>query len=148
MGGELTWTGVLALPAALSNANIPFGSPGFIGSGAIRAKAMATLAAPGVASQFLMLTPDSLAGYRYATTNLVPVKPATTGANAKPAYSTLVFGAWENLLIGVWDALDLTTNPYAEAAYRRGNVQVRIIADLDVAVRHPEAFAFAADIAT
>lgn len=59
----------------------------------------------------------------------------------------MVFGSWGNFLVGVWDALDLTSNPYSDTAYRKGSVQVRIIADVDVAVRHPEAFAYANDVA-
>lgn len=146
-GDGLAWPNVLALPAALDNANVPMGRPGFVGNGLIRSKAMGTLTVPGTASPFIMTAPDALAGYRYAATNLIPVSPATTGTGAHPARSTLVFGSWENLLVGVWDALDLTSNPYSDTAYRKGAVQVRIIADVDVAVRHPEAFAFANDVA-
>ena len=138
MGGALTWPGVLALPAAVAGANVPMGRPGFVGNAAFQAKAMATLKAKTVASEFLMSEPDRLAGYKFALTNQIP---DADGA------ATLVFGAWENLVVGIWDALDLTTNPWAESAYRSGNVQVRIIADLDAAVRHPEAFAFASDAA-
>lgn len=147
-GGGMTWANVLALPASLDNANVPMGRPGFVSSGRFRSTAMATLSAPGVASQFIMSGIGELAGYPFAATNLIPGTPATTGANAKPAMATLVFGAWENLLVGVWDALDLTSNPWADPVYRKGNVLIRIIADVDVAVRHPEAFAFADDVGT
>lgn len=145
-GNGLAWPNVLALPAALDNANVSMGRPGFVGNGLIRSKAMGTLQNTGVGG-FIMAEPGNLAGYPYAATNLIPVTPATTGSGAKPALSTLVFGSWENLLVGVWDALDLTSNPYSDTAYRKGSVQVRIIADVDVAVRHPEAFAFASDVA-
>ncbi len=145
-GDGLAWPNVLALPAALDNANVAMGRPGFVGNGLIRSKAMGTLTVPGTASPFIMTAPDALAGYRFAATNLIPVSPATTGTGAHPARSTLVFGSWENLLVGVWDALDLTSNPYSDTAYRKGAVQVRIIADVDVAVRHAEAFAYANDV--
>lgn len=145
-GDGLAWPNVLALPAALDNANVPMGRPGFIGNGLFRSKAMATLTVPGTASPFIMADPAMLAGYPFAATNLMPVTPATTGTTAHPARSTLVFGSWDNLLVGVWDALDLTSNPYSDTAYRKGSVQVRIIADVDVAVRHPEAFAYATDV--
>ena len=138
MGGNLTWPGVLALPAAVGGANVPMNRPGFVADAKFMAKAMATQAVPGVASQFIMAEPGELAGYKFALTNQIP---EVSGAG------TLIFGAWENLVVGVWDALDLTTNPWAEDAYRRGNVQVRIIGDMDVAVRYPEAFAFASDVA-
>lgn len=146
MGDGLTWAGVLALAAALDNANVPMTSPGFVGNGLIRAKAMATQTVPGVASPFIMSAPDSLAGVPFALTNIVPVTPATTGTGAHPARSTLVYGSWDNLLVGVWDALDLTSNPYSDSAYRKGSVQIRIIADIDTAVRRPEAFSFSSDV--
>lgn len=147
-GGALSWQNVLAMPASLDNANVLETSPGFVSTGKFRAAAMRTLAAPGVASEFIMEELGLLAGYPFYATNQIPNKPATTGANATPATSTLVFGAWSNLIVGVWDALDLTSNPWADSVYRKGNVQVRIIADVDVAVRHPEAFAFADDVGT
>lgn len=145
-GDALSWPSVLALTSALDNVNIPMTAPGFVGSGLIRAKAMGTLTTPGVAGPFIMTAPDSLAGYPYAATSIIPATPATTGTGAHPARSTLVFGSWDNLLIGVWDALDVISNPFGEA-FRRGGVQVRVIADVDVAVRHAEAFAYASDVA-
>jgi len=147
-GGALSWQNVLAMPASLDNANVLETSPGFVSTGKFRAAAMRILAAPGVASAFVMEELGLLAGYPFYATNQIPNKPATTGANATPATSTLVFGAWSNLIVGVWDALDLTSNPWGDTQYRKGNVQIRIIADVDVAVRHPEAFAFADDVGT
>lgn len=38
-------------------------------------------------------------------------------------------------------------NPYAESAYNKGNVLVRAMSTVGVAVRHPEAFVVADDIA-
>ncbi len=145
-GGTLSWQNVLTLASTPDSLNVPLSSPGFVSTPKFRAKAMQTLSAPGVASQFIMDSLDSLAGSPFAATNILPVRPATTGANAQPATSTLIFGSFSNLLIGVWDALDLTSNPWADSVYRKGSVQIRIIADVDVAVRHPEAFAFADDV--
>jgi hypothetical protein len=36
---------------------------------------------------------------------------------------------------------EILLNPYADAVFAKGNVQVRIFHDVDVAVRHPESFA-------
>lgn len=147
MGDGLTYAGVLSLMAKVAAANVPMSRPGFVGSSLIRAKAMDTLSVPDVASPFVMTDTTTMAGTPFAVTNQVPVTPATTGTGAHPARSTLIFGEWSNLLVGVWDALDLTSNPWGDEAYRKGNVAVRIIADLDVAVRYPEAFAVATDVA-
>ena len=52
----------------------------------------------------------------------------------------LIYGDWTELLIGVWSALDVLVNPYESAAYKKGNVMVRSMATIDMAVRHPQAF--------
>mgnify|MGYP001806210436 FL=1 len=48
------------------------------------------------------------------------------------------FGVWNQMLIGMWGALDLQVNPYSED--RAGNIRVVTHQSCDVAVRHPEAF--------
>lgn len=53
---------------------------------------------------------------------------------------TLILGDFSQVLLGIWSELDILVNPYAEPAYSRGGVQVRAMATVDVAVRHPEAF--------
>src|SRR5690554_6633680 len=55
----------------------------------------------------------------------------------------VLLGDFSQVLLGVWSELDLLVNPYAEPAYSRGGVQVRAMATVDVAVRHPEAFVLA-----
>lgn len=54
--------------------------------------------------------------------------------------SALIYGDWSEMLIGVWSALDVLVNPYEESAYMKGNVMVRSMATVDMAVRHPKAF--------
>jgi len=65
-------------------------------------------------------------GYRAMSSNLLP-----TGH--------ILFGNWSDLLIGLWSGLDITTDPYTFA--RSGTVQVVIMQDCDIAVRHGESFA-------
>lgn len=63
----------------------------------------------------------------------------TADSNGDP----ILLGDFSQVLLGVWSELDLLVNPYAEPAYSRGGVQVRAMATVDVAVRHPEAFVLA-----
>jgi hypothetical protein len=60
--------------------------------------------------------------------------------------TALIFGKWDDMLLGYWSAFDLLVNPYESTAYSKGNVQVRGIVTMDVAVRHIESFAAATDI--
>lgn len=48
------------------------------------------------------------------------------------------FGVWNQMLMGMWGALDLQVNPYALDT--SGGVRVTAFQDVDIAVRHPEAF--------
>lgn len=57
--------------------------------------------------------------------------------------STLIFGNFADLLIGLWGVLDLFVDPYT--AGDRGALIVRGFQDVDVAVRRGESFAAATD---
>jgi HK97 family phage major capsid protein len=66
--------------------------------------------------------------------------------NGFPAFATsnmvsdkLLFGNWNDLLMGVWGAIDIEVDPYYDFA--KGSIAVRVLAYVDFAVRHPESFA-------
>lgn len=66
----------------------------------------------------------------------LPVR-ATTAIEAEQ----ILVGDFTQVLIGEWGGLDILVNPYASGAYEKGNVQIRIMATVGVAVRHEKAFA-------
>jgi HK97 family phage major capsid protein len=72
------------------------------------------------------------------STSFVPDADATHG--------TGVVGDFSQILLGVWGALDLSSNPWAETPYRKGNVLVRAISSLDIGIRDPRAFVVIDDI--
>ena len=55
----------------------------------------------------------------------------------------VIFGNWNDLMIGFWSGLDLMVDPYALAT--SGGVRVIALQDVDVAVRHAESFCFGND---
>lgn len=85
---------------------------------------------------FIMDSRDSLDGYTVARTTLTPI---TTGT---PDTAPLIFGNFSDLLIGFWSELDVLVNPFESTAYSKGNVKIRAMMTADVALRHPESFAF------
>lgn len=93
------------------------------------------------AAGFIMEGPGSLAGYPVASTTLVPSDLGDD--NDK---SALIFGDWSDLMLGYWSELDVLVNPYEATAYSKGNVQVRAMLTMDVAVRHPASFTAATDV--
>jgi HK97 family phage major capsid protein len=88
-----------------------------------------------VSADFLMDGPGNLAGYPLQSSTVVPVN---LGMGLDEV--ALIFGKWSDLLLGYWSAFDVLVNPYESTAYSRGNVQVRGMVTMDVAVRHPESF--------
>ena len=88
-----------------------------------------------VSADYLMESAKTLAGYPLASSNVVP---STLGTGTDE--SALIFGNWSDLILGYWSAFDLLVNPYESTAYSKGNVQVRGMLTMDVAVRHAESF--------
>lgn len=73
------------------------------------------------------------------STNQVPNIDATNG--------TVILGDWSQVLLGIWSEIDLLVNPYDSEAYARGAVKVRAMSTVDIAVRHPQAFVVASNVA-
>lgn len=73
------------------------------------------------------------------STNQVPNVDADSGV--------AILGDWSQVLLGIWSEIDILVNPYDSAAYARGAVKVRAMSTVDIAVRHPEAFVVANDVA-
>ncbi|MCY1708400.1 phage major capsid protein [Pannonibacter sp. SL95] len=57
--------------------------------------------------------------------------------------SALIYGQWSELYVGYWSAVDILLNPYHPDVASNGGVLMHVFLDVDVAVRHPEAFAYA-----
>ncbi len=144
-GGSPIWGDVVALIEAVENYNVGDDARGFLGNAKFKAYAMATPKLPATtpAMGFIMDAPDTLAGYPFKMTNLVPSN-GTKGTGT--GLSTLIYGNWSDLLLGFWSELDMLVNPYDTNAYPKGNVLVRAMLTCDVAVRHPQSFAAITDI--
>jgi HK97 family phage major capsid protein len=132
-----SWAEVLSFPTAIQMLDADIAALGWAMAPDAVAKFRSTLREANTAAMFLMTDPGSLAGYPAAVTTSL-----STG-NSSGATSTVLFGCWAQLLVGYWSGIDLLVNPYADSAYARGRVLLRVMRDCDVAVRHPEAFTYA-----
>jgi len=54
--------------------------------------------------------------------------------------ASITFGSWSQCWIAQWGGVELLANPYEKFA--EASVSIRIIADHDIAVRHPESFGY------
>lgn len=52
----------------------------------------------------------------------------------------LIYGDFTELLMGIWSEIDILVNPYESTAYAKGNVSIRAMATVDIALRHPASF--------
>ncbi len=78
--------------------------------------------------------------------NIFQQEPVTFSNNVPTALGAgtdehgFIYGDWSELLMGIWSEIDILVNPYSATPYSKGNVQIRAMATMDLAVRHPLAF--------
>lgn len=80
----------------------------------------------GVGGEYLCTKDGNVEGYPVIMSGL---------CNAKKIY----FGAWSNILMAFWSGVDMIVDPYTFSS--KNALQLSAFQDVDVLVRHPEAFA-------
>lgn len=130
----LDWAGILAMLQKLQISNV---SPNaFLTSPAVATKLRSILKSASAGAGYLMEN-GQVGGLPVAVSNQVPLK---TGKGQ------IIAGDFSEMFVGVWDSIQLMTNPYEGAAYARGGVKVRALMTADCVVRRPESFVIASDI--
>ncbi|WP_442756601.1 phage major capsid protein [Methylocystis sp. JAN1] len=78
----------------------------------------------------------------FAFSNQVPSNLTKgTGTNL----SAIIYGAWSDLFIAYWSAVDVLVNPYHQDVASKGGVLVHAFLDADIASRHVESFSAIVD---
>jgi len=109
----------------------------------VRAKLKATELDSG-SGRFIWDKDNTLNGYKCAVSSLVPSdldKGSSTGV-----CSAIIFGNWNDLIIGQWAGLDVLVDPYTDG--KNSLVNVIVNSWWDIGVKHPESFAAMADALT
>jgi HK97 family phage major capsid protein len=135
-----TWAGVLSFISNVQADNADFGNLGWALHPNAVAKLRQTVVVGSTDSRMIMADPDSLAGYPVATTTALQFA-------GSPTVTRMFFGSWSQLLVGYWSGLDVLLNPFDSTAFPKGRVVIRAMRDVDIAVRHGEAFCFSTDMA-
>ena len=133
----LSWANVLAMLQKLDISNAS--AANIVASMKVKAKLQGTLKAAGIAGY--IMEGGKVSDLPAYFSNQVPEK---TGV---PNTGRVIAGDWSQVMLGIWSEIDLLVNPYAETAYGKGNVLVRAMSTVDIALRHPEAFVVAEDVA-
>lgn len=121
--GNISYSEIVNMWRDVANANADFGSLNWVSSVNVAAELMTTRKDAG--SGIFLLENGMLAGY--------PLRN-TTGITS----TSLIYGNWADLLIGMYGGLDVLVDPYTASA--SGRVRVVTFQSADVAVRHAGSF--------
>ncbi|MDN5941270.1 MAG: phage major capsid protein [Nitrospira sp.] len=84
-------------------------------------------------------------GYSVKSTTQLPVN-LTKGTSTD--CTELYFGNWEELLIGIWGDLEILATNIGGNAWTQNAIEIRVILNVDIQVRHPESFCLVNDVRT
>jgi HK97 family phage major capsid protein len=140
-----TWQHMIDLETNVAVANADVGTMSYLTNAKVRGKLKSTQKFAGTNGMPVWVdgaTPVN--GYNAAVTNGVPsnLVKGTSGA----VCSAILFGNFNDLMIGMWGATDLIRDPYANST--TGGVRIVALQDVDVNVRNTESFATMVDALT
>lgn len=132
----LSWATFLELfeKLALVNAN----PNGIVTHPEVVTKLRSTLKTTGLPGY--LMENGQVGGINVSMTNQLQAKAGT------PDKGRLILGDFSQILIGQWGALDILANPYAQDSFDAGAVQIRVMATMDMQVRHEAAFVLVEDL--
>jgi len=141
-GAAPDWADIVDLESAVAVDNADVGTLGYLTNSAVRGKLLQTEKASST-GQFIWTDNNTLRGYKAAVSNQVP---STLTKGSSSVCSAIIFGNWNDLLIGTWGGIDINIDTSTGSA--SGTVRVVALQDVDVAVRHAESFAAMQDATT
>lgn len=119
-----TYAEVVSMETKVAADNADIGAMSYLTNSTIYGGFKTTEKASNTA-QFVLEPGGTVNGYNVVRSNQI-------------ATGDVFFGVWSQMIMGMWGALDIQVNPYA--LDKSGGVRVTALQDVDVAVRHPEAF--------
>ena len=88
---------------------------------------------------------QSYIGYKYTTTTQIPIN-LTKGGSTDCTH--IIFGNWQEMIIAGWAGLEIMASQETSTAFEKNQTWVRIIQEVDFAVRQPTAFCVCSDART
>lgn len=141
-GSAAAWSHLVDLETQVAIDNADFGTLAYLTNAKVRGKLKQTLKASGVAGY--IWEGNTINGYNAAVTNAVPSN--ITKGTSSEVCSAIIFGNFNDLIIGQWGGYDLVVDPYAKKL--NGEVEVVLHSFHDVAARNKESFAAMKDALT
>lgn len=138
-----TWANIVSMETKVANVNANGSRASYLITPEMAGKLKATM--KDSASGSLPIIDDMRDGVLYMN-NYAAHKtnhlPKTLGSGNKHA---LIYGNFDDLLIGQWGALDIVLDPYSLGT--SGAMRITAFHDVDIALRHPESFCKITDAA-
>jgi HK97 family phage major capsid protein/HK97 family phage prohead protease len=147
-GAAPTWDHIVGLETAVSVANANINTCSYLVNATTRGRLKRTQKFSGTNGDPIWETmglDSTMNGYRVSTSNQI-ASNLTKGSGTN--LSALLFGDFSSLFVGEWGILEILVNPYSDTDYPSGNIAVRALQTMDVAVRYAQSFAAMTDAIT
>ncbi len=141
-GGVLTRDKLIDLESEVAIDNALFGALAYVTNAKVAGKMKKTETVQGYPDW--LLENGMANGYKVAVTNSIPAN--LTKGSSSGVCSAMVFGNFNELLIGQWGGLDMIIDPFTSKG--KAIIEVSAAAYHDILVRRPEAFAIVKDLTT
>lgn len=144
-GGAPTYEHMVDLVTAVKNVNGDTGTMGFLSTPGIEGKLRKTQEFSGTNGLPVWRGGEEseVVGFRALSSNQVPsnlVKGTSSDCHA------ILFGVWNELMIGMWSALQIVVDPYTQAG--KAKIVLTSFSMVDIAVRYAQSFAKVVDART
>lgn len=128
-GTSFSWNQAVELETDVAAANADLGSMYYLTNASVRG--ILKTRPKDAGSGLFLMEGGSMNGYPVEVSNQVPA-------------NTIIFGSFNQLIMGFWGVLDLMVNPYLFAATRY--VAIHATQSVDIAVRHAAAFSASTNV--
>jgi HK97 family phage major capsid protein len=142
-GGALDWQAIVNFESTVAAANADQGRMAYLTNSKVRGKLKQTAKIGSTFPSFIWEQDGTINGYKAAISNAI----ASNGTKGDgTALSTMLFGNFDDLVIGLWGALDVTIDPYSLST--SGGLRLVALQNVDVTVRNAASFVACTDIVT
>lgn len=141
-GGAITYSATIDMIKEVAQDSALKGSLGYAVTPEVVYQMRKTPKVSSTDSVMIMDNANMLNGYNVYQSSQLP-KDLTKGTLSSTAHA-MIFGNWQDLLVGYYSGLDVLVDPYTGSS--AGTVRLNFFTGMDVAVRHAQSFCAILDI--
>lgn len=144
-GGVPTWAAMVELQTIVSRGNASaLGEFVYMGNADVKGTLATTAKIGSTFPVYLLADDGKIYSTRAVWTQQLPnnFTKGSSGATLSP----LIGGIWNQLILAYWSGIDILVDPYTGSS--SGTIRIVALQDMDIQVRHNEAFSFIVDMIT